>query len=127
MREPKRLNNVVAGSVGRAVKPGDESQHPSDGLIGPRSNSIGHEIQNVLSRRRGDLTIVREHGASAGGRDAGETAKESCLTGSVGADEPENLAVPNGEARVAQRPERTEALGESVDADDSHGGVFSPD
>src|SRR5215204_1687030 len=73
------------------------------------------------------VRLAVDPGAAGGwGDQAEQGAQGGGLAGSVGAEEPDHGALVDLEAEVVDGDDRSEALGESLDGDDSHSLLLRP-
>ena len=92
-------------------------ESPPDGLRRPGRDAVGQiEHRRRAFGRRQDATVCFD-GSAVGRQHAAETFEQRRLTGTVGADEAEHLARPDGKGHLAERGEVSVSFGEVADVE----------
>jgi hypothetical protein len=116
--ERERFDHAVALIRGRAVKTGNEAHRPIHRLVGPRTDTVGNEVEVPLPLVRRHHVIAHGDRAQRRRRDPGQTLEQRRLSRAVGADQSQNLSGTHAEARATQGPERAEAFRQVLDLKD---------
>src|SRR5690606_18629378 len=114
--EPERLEQLARGH-GVGVVPADEVDDLPDPQRGRQPGLLRRRAEADAAGGVPRVAAEQPDGAGVGAAQAGDEAQERRLPGAVGAEEPDELAVPHGQVDVVQGDGGPEGAGHALDAD----------
>lgn len=70
--------------------------------------------------QRCNVVAIKNDLSGGGGEGSGDNIEEGCLSRTIGADEPEDLAGPEGKGDIVERPQPAKILGNFGDLNEAH-------